>query len=227
VSRARTCTVVAAARRELWLPGLTPPAYLNGSLPGDFGFDPLGLGKDPAALNWYVQAEIFHCRTAMAGVAGILIPGILTKAGVLDVPDWFVAGKVAQDASPIPFSTLLVSEFFLFGFVEGKRWMDILKPKSQGAEGSFVGLETVLAGTDTVGYPGGFFDPLNLSKDPAFFADYKLKEIQNGRLAMLAFLGFSAQYVATGKGPFDNLAAHLADPTHANFTQNGVSVPFL
>lgn len=45
-------------------------------LPGDFGFDPLGLGKDPAALRWYQQAELVHARTAMTAVAGILIPGV-------------------------------------------------------------------------------------------------------------------------------------------------------
>ena len=51
-------------------------ASLNFRLPGDFGFDPLGLGEEPAALKWYVQAELVHCRFAMAGVAGILVTDV-------------------------------------------------------------------------------------------------------------------------------------------------------
>lgn len=34
------------------------------------------LARDPEARRWYVQAELVHCRTAMAGVAGILIPAV-------------------------------------------------------------------------------------------------------------------------------------------------------
>jgi hypothetical protein len=45
--------------------------------------------------------------------------------------------------------------------------------------------------------------------------------------AMVANLGFWAQYAATGKGPIQNLSDHLADPYHTTFTTNGVSVPFL
>ena len=47
-----------------------------GSLAGDYGFDPLGLGEDPEELRWYVQAELVHSRFAMAGVAGMLFTDV-------------------------------------------------------------------------------------------------------------------------------------------------------
>jgi hypothetical protein len=40
-------------------------------------------------------------------------------------------------------------------------------------------------------YPGGPFDPAGLSKGN--LEELKLKEVKNGRLAMVAFLGFVAQ----------------------------------
>ncbi|KAF5734138.1 hypothetical protein HS088_TW16G00581 [Tripterygium wilfordii] len=40
-----------------------------------------------------------------------------------------------------------------------------------------------------------------------------------GRLAMLAFLGFVVQHNITGKGPFDNLLQHVADPWHNTIIQ--------
>lgn len=43
----------SSSGRPLWIPGAKVPEWLDGSLIGDYGFDPLGLGK-PAE---YVQIE--------------------------------------------------------------------------------------------------------------------------------------------------------------------------
>jgi hypothetical protein len=52
------------------------------------------------------------------------------------------------------------------------------------------------------------------------------QELKNGRLAMVAFLGFVAQHAATGKAPLAALGDHIAAPWAANFATNGVSLPF-
>ena len=52
----------------------------------------------------YVHSELIHSRFAMAGVAGILIPDILTHVGLLNVPVWYQQGLEAQKGSFAPFS---------------------------------------------------------------------------------------------------------------------------
>ena len=96
---------------DTWLPGSTHPPHLKGELPGDVGFDPLGLGEDPEALKWYVQAELVHARFAMLGTVGILVPEILTKLGVANIPVWFEAGKTPSLA--VNFGALLTVQLIL------------------------------------------------------------------------------------------------------------------
>lgn len=43
------------------------------------------------------------------------------------------------------------------------------------------------------------FDPLKLGANPANLAKYKINELKNGRLAMLAFSGIITQAALTGK----------------------------
>ena len=65
---------------------------------------------------------------------------------------------------------------------------------------------------------GGIFDPLNFAKGD--LKELQTKEIKNGRLAMVAFMGFVFQAQTLYKGPLAALGDHLADPLHANWTKN-------
>jgi len=113
------------------------------------------------------------------------------------------------------------------GFVETKRYYDFKSPGSQGELGSFGGWEAGLSGTGDAAYPGGAFDPFKMSQDKKFFETAKVKEIANGRLAMISFAGYIGQTAATGKGPVENWIDHLADPFHTCVSSNPVAVPFL
>ena len=69
-----------------------------------------------------------------------------------------------------------------------------------------------------LGYPGGIFDPLGFAKGN--MKELQTKEIKNGRLAMVAFMGFVFAAQATGKGPLAALGAHTANPFGNNITSN-------
>ncbi|KAK1630762.1 hypothetical protein QYE76_005077 [Lolium multiflorum] len=206
---------VAVQAKGAWLPGLASPTYLDGSLAGDNGFDPLALAADPEDLRWFVQAELVNGRWAMLGVAGMLIPEVLTKAGLLNAPEWYDAGKGEYFASS---STLFVIEFILFHYVEIRRWQDIKNPGSVNQDPIF---KSYSLPAHECGYPGSVFNPLNFAPT----IENKEKELANGRLAMLAFLGFLVQHNVTGKGPFENLQQHLADPWHTTIIQTFSQAP--
>ncbi|KAF7058903.1 hypothetical protein CFC21_065876 [Triticum aestivum] len=198
--------------RPVWFPGTAPPPWLDGSLPGDFGFDPLGFGSEPESLRWFAQAELMHGRWAMLAAAGILVPEVLHKWGFMEEFSWYTAGEREYFADPW---TLFVTQMALMGWVEGRRWMDYLNPGSVDIEPRFPNRKNP---TPDVGYPGGlWFDWGNWGRgSPEPVMVLRTKEIKNGRLAMLAFVGFWFQAVYTGQGPLDNLLAHLADPGHCN-----------
>ena len=74
----------AGGDRPLWYPGVTPPDYLDGSLIGDNGFDPLGLGK-PAE---YVQFDFdsLDQNLAQNKFGQIISSSVTSKTEVASTP---------------------------------------------------------------------------------------------------------------------------------------------
>ncbi|KAK8366671.1 hypothetical protein E1A91_A02G126800v1 [Gossypium mustelinum] len=179
--------------RPRWL-GPIPydyPEYLTGELPGDYGFDIAGLGKDPVDFQKYFNFEILHARWAMLAALGVVVPEILDLLGISHFaePVWWRVGYSKLQVGP---------EYARYCGIEALEPLGIYLPGD-------------------INYPGGvLFDPLKLSKDPVAFEELKVKEIKNGRLAMVAWLGFYFQAALTGKGPVQNLVEHLSDPFHNN-----------
>ncbi|KAK6131777.1 hypothetical protein DH2020_034473 [Rehmannia glutinosa] len=168
--------------------------------------------SDPELLKWFAQAELMHSRWAMLAVAGILIPEWLESLGFIENFSWYDAGAREYFADP---TTLFVVQLALMGWAEGRRWADIINPGCVDIEPT---LPHKTKPKPDVGYPGGlWFDPFMWGRgSPEPVMVLRTKEIKNGRLAMLAFVGFCFQAVYTGQGPIENLMAHIADPGHCN-----------
>merc|ERR1712224_11486 len=194
--------------RPVWFPGNTPPAHLDGSMAGDFGFDPLRLGSDSGFLKWFREAELQHSRWAMLGVVGIL-GGEIMRPEI----DFYNAPKSLEGSLPYTIRILLAVQFILMHYVEIRRWRDFKKPGSVDSDPIF---KSNMLPPHEPGYPGGVFDPLSMYSGDV--KSLKEKEIKNGRLARLAFIGFVAQERA-GLNPLAALQLHLSAPgQHTIFT---------
>lgn len=158
-------TVMMAKSRAL--PFLESPATLDGSMVGDFGFDPLGLTEN-INIPYARAAEIKHGRVSMLAIVGFLLTQYVHLPG-----DQFQVGPL-EALTSVPVS----AQAQVFCFIAVFELASIL--------GTFTGdsndpWETLLQ--DPMGSKSFY------KKKPAEQERLKLSEVKHSRLAMLAIIG--------------------------------------
>jgi len=191
--------------RSKSVPFLEQPPALDGTLPGDVGFDPLGLSsaypdldwselvvpnfwpdatprtKKVTTIEWLRDAEVKHSRYAMLAVAGwATVEGGVRIPGFESIPNSLAAHDlaVANGSMGLLLALVIVAEL-----TSGAAIYE--QAKGSGRKSGEFG-----------------FDPLGLGKDPKKFARYATSEVKNGRLAMLAISGLLTQAALFPDRPF-------------------------
>jgi len=177
------------------VPFLPVSPALEGYVGEEDGFDPMGftLAWD---VRWCREAELKHARVAMLAVVGWIttdlgyrVPGDIFQVSTVEAHD------VAVKTGAFPQALVWLGYFELFGFLAITNMME-------GA---------------TERKPGDFGLRWLYPEDEKGQYDMQLKELRNGRLAMLAFGGIATSAVLTGKTwPFFATAPERAETTFAS-----------
>merc|ERR1711904_596888 len=219
----------------LWLPNTTRPVWLDGSLPGDRGFDPLGLAKPLEFLQFELDELDQNNAVNKAG----------TPIGFYNSTSDSLSSQSLQPYSEVfglqrfrecelihgRWAMLATLGVLVAESATGVSWVDAGKVELDGAHylnfdlpfsltqicwfealavgGAELSRNAELSAEKRI-YPGGAFDPLGLATPGKASNDQinrlREAEIKHGRLAMVSFFGFGVQALFTGDGALDSLA---------------------
>jgi len=187
------------------------PTKFCAGLPGAVAplgnFDPLGFSKNLPLqeIKRYREAEVTHGRVAMLATLGYLVaePFHPFFNGLITGPANTHLGQV-REVAPFFFAwlggSIATAEFFRakIGWEFPLDAMTKNKELKESTDTNFEG-KTYLTKLNDRYYPGDLkFDPLNLKPTNADeFATMQTKELQNGRLAMIASMGMIVQEQVT------------------------------
>lgn len=184
------------------LPFVARPAYLDGSMAGDAGFDPLGLAANPDRLKFMREAELKHSRIAMLATVG-----------------WPVAELVHNNmAHSLGLKSMLQA---------GERVPSILNGGLGHAMADYwpyMAAALVAGGAiEAFAATGALVsEPLDGSK-----RSLELSEIKHGRIAMLAIAAMAFQEALTGVGVVSQLMNALHPATFSPEELNNFSAVLL
>lgn len=172
------------------IPFMERPKFLDGTMAGDVGFDPLKFADNKSNLMFYREAEIKHARLAMLAAAGWPLSELLDKP----IASLFGMTPILDEANRVP-SVLNGG----MGKVSPAYWA--LCILFAGALDAYALAFSPSNNGDKAdsSVPGNLgFDPLGLfpkkEKDQKWM---QTAEIKNGRLAMIAITGFAFQEFVT------------------------------
>jgi light-harvesting complex II chlorophyll a/b binding protein 4 len=220
---------------SLWLPNTTRPAWLDGSLPGDRGFDPLGLAKPVEYLQFDLdQLDQNQAQNRAGGVVGSFKPETdeLTSQSLQPYSEVFGLQRFREcELIHGRWAMLATLGIIVAESATGVSWVDAGKIELDGArylnfdlpfsisqlcwiEALAVGGAELYRNSELDSqkriYPGGVFDPLGLATvgkaDKDQIARLREAEIKHGRLAMVSFFGFGIQALTVGEGAMGSLA---------------------
>ena len=180
-----------------------PKAFCAG-LPGAVAplgdFDPLGFTKDLTVqqIKKYRESEITHGRVGMLAVLGFLVGENfhpLFGGQVLGPANTHLAQ--VQGIAPFFFAFLVASIATSELGRASKGWVEPVEAMNYNSDNDIKGTFGALLRDDY--YPGDIgFDPMGLKPtDPTEYAEMQTKELNNGRLAMLAAIGMIVQEQVT------------------------------
>ena len=162
------------------MPGVTAP----------FGFfDPLGLSNDKSddRIKYFREAELKHGRVCMLASVGFLF------AELTNGPFFALNTPSVGAFQQTPLQNVFIATLFLIGGIEFATSVPNFKTPSGGLWQLEEGYESQNGPWDIMGL---------LPKDEAGAKMMKPRELNNGRLAMIATAGLIAQELVTGSKIF-------------------------
>lgn len=179
---ASRAAAVSMTAKSASVPFLERPPKLDGSLPADYGFDPLGFSNrwDPKFL---FEAEVKHGRIAMLAMAGWVFPELV---GHLPDPAYSQTNPLAavQSVGFLPMAQIVLLVMVMEAIsLEKKARNNYENPAEYG------------------------WDAFGLMKEGGSNNHYRVAEVKNGRLAMIAIGGAIHHALITNQGLVEQIQA--------------------